>query len=91
MLLTTRWPRRDSTAYRELGVAIHCRVSQTTAAVPFSSQPKGPIAEKLLCKGGIAVCSGVFGVSRFTGDRTTLDRQSQDSGPIRLRKWQYVF
>ena len=69
-----RWPRRDWTPYREVGVAIHVRtlffrISQAIAPISPSGPPtkvKGPIPEQ---GRAIAFYSGVFGVSRCRGFR----------------------
>ena len=65
--------------HREIGVAML-----------LSHYPqKGPIAAKRLCKEGeggvIAIYLGIFGVSRWRGDRTRLDCKCEDSGPLGSR------
>ena len=54
------------------------------AIIPLSGPLERPHRSKGLCKrGGVAIYSGVFRVSLFSGVsyRTRLDRNSQDSGP----------
>ena len=53
--------------------------------IPLLVPQDGPIAAKGLCKGeGIAIYSGVFGISRYRGYRTRLDRKSRDSGTLSI-------